>query len=102
MTTFEYDDDGRLARAVTVRESEFSPWDRLSLLKNVSDEKAPRGPHGLLISEVSDPDNQFAFEVPAPTMDWAQKALDDAQDAYRKKNPKASLGSLLWRVQRRE
>lgn len=101
VTTFEYDESGRLARAVTVREPEFTPWDRAALLADVADSKELRGSHGRLISEVTDPANQFAYEAEPPAMDWAQKALDDAQEAYKKKNPKASLGALLWRVTKR-
>lgn len=102
MTTFEYDDDGRLARAVTVREPEYSPWDRAALLADVADSKIPRGAHNLPLSETTDPRNQFAYEMEPPTMDWAQKVLDDAQEAYRKKNPNAPMGALLWKVKRRE
>ena len=101
VTTFEYDESGRMVRAVTVREPEFSAWDRRVLADDVAASKVRRGAHGIPVAEAADPENQFAFEVPPPTMDWAQKALDDAQAAYRKQNPKAPLGALLWRVTRR-
>lgn len=101
ITTFEYDESGRLARAVTVREPEFTPWDRAALLTDVADSKVPRGGHGRTISEVTDPDNQFAYEVEPPAMDWAQKKLDEAQAAYKKSNPNADMGALLWRVTKR-
>ncbi|GAA1148394.1 hypothetical protein GCM10009651_36330 [Microbacterium natoriense] len=105
ITTFEYDDADRLVRAVTVREPEFSAWDRAVLLADAVDSKAPRGAHGLLLSEVTKPENQFAYDVPRtplgipmPGIDWAQKALDDAQEQYRKAFPKEPMGSKLWRV----
>lgn len=101
VTTFEYDDAGRVVRAVTVREPEFSAWDRAVLLADVAASRVPRGRHGLPLSEASDPANQFAFEVPTPRMDWAQKALDDAQEAFKKQNPKASMNALMWKVARR-
>lgn len=101
MTTFEYDENGRMVRAVTIRESEFTPWDRASLLRDVADSRIPRGSHGLPLAESADPSNQFAFEVEGPQMDWAQKALDDAQAAHRKRNPNAPSTALLWKVRRR-
>ena len=90
-----------MTRAVTVREPEYTAWDRAALLRNVADSKVRRGAHGLPLSETTDPNNQFAFEVMPPEMDWAQKALDDAQEAYRKAHPKTSTGALLWKVKRR-
>lgn len=101
VTTYEYDDDGRLLRAVTVREPEYSAWDRAVLLADVAASKVPRGHHGVPLHEAADPENQFAFEVPPPRMDWAQKALDDAQEAFKKQNPKAPMGALMWKVARR-
>lgn len=86
---------------MTVRESEFSAWDRSVLFADVAASKVPRGAHGLPLSEAADPDNQFAFEVLPPRMDWAQKALDDAQEAFKKANPKASMSALMWKVARR-
>lgn len=102
VTSFEYDDTGRVVRAVTVREPEFSAWDRALLLADVAASKVPRGAHGLPLSETSAAENQFAYEVPEPRMDWAQKALDDAQEAFKKKNPKASMSALMWKVARRD
>ena len=101
VTTYEYDDDGRLSRSITVRESEYSAWDRAALFADLQDSKIPRGAHGLPLSETSAAENQFAYEVPPPRMDWAQKALDDAQEAFKKKNPKASMSALMWKVARR-
>lgn len=91
-----------MVRAVTVREPEFSAWDRALLLADVAESKVRRGAHGLPLSEASNPENQFAFVVPEPHMDWAQKALDDAQEAFKKRNPKASMNALMWKVARRD
>lgn len=109
MTTYEYDDQGRVERSITVRESEFSSWDRAALLTDLSDSKVRRGAHGLPLSETTNPENQFAYDVPrsalgvpAPVTDWAQKALDEAQEQYRKLYPDTPLGSKLWRVMRRD
>lgn len=57
--------------------------------------------HGLPIEEVTDPDNQFAFEVDAlPTVDFAARALKKAQDDYFKKWPQAEPSTVLWRLRR--
>lgn len=90
-----------MVRAVTVREPEFSAWDRALLLADVAASRVPRGAHGLPLAETADPENQFAYEVPAPRMDWAQKALDEAQAAFKSANPKASMNALMWKVARR-
>lgn len=90
-----------MVRAVTIREPEFSAWDRAVLLADVADSRVQRGSHGLPISEASDPANQFAFEVEPPVMDWAQKAMDDAREVYRKQNPQSPMGALMWKVRRR-
>lgn len=94
-----------MVRAVTVREAEYSAWDRAQLLADVAASKVRRGGHGLPLSETTDPKNQFAYDVPrspigipTPGTDWAQKVLDEAQEQYRKIFPNEPMGSKLWRV----
>lgn len=99
MTTFEYDGQGRIIQAVTIRESEFSDWDRALLMSDRAKQRAPRGSHGLLLSETTDPDNQFAYKTKPPITDWAEKALRDAKKAYQKEWPSADMGALLWEVE---
>lgn len=85
VTTFEYDDSGRVVRQITVREAE---WDRdeEEFLVASRELEADTGPHGFLMSEAMDPANQFAFEGdPVPAIDFAEKARLDKQDAYYKK-----------------
>lgn len=101
MTTFQYDDDGRLVSSVMTREPEFSPWDRAVLLSDRASAGARRGPHGVLESEATDPANQFAYEVPPPITDHAQVALSKAKEEWRKANPNADASTRLWRVQKR-
>lgn len=101
VTTYERDEAGAIVRAITVREPEFNSWDRAVLLADVAASKVPRGAHGLPLSETTDPANQFAYEVPNPVMDWAQKALDDQQALYKKQHPNSPMGGLLWKVARR-
>lgn len=93
---------------MTVREPEFSAWDRALFLDLWNREKERRGAHGLPLSETTDPANQFAYDVPrnekgipTPGTDWAQKALDDAQAQYRAAYPDTPMGSKMWRVIRR-
>lgn len=99
MTTFEYDEQGRLIQAVTIREPEYSDWDRALLMSDRAKQRAPRGSHGLLLSETTDPDNQFAYKAKKPITDWAEKALRDAKKEYQKKWPSADMGALLWEVE---
>lgn len=102
VTTFEWDGAGRLLRAVTVREPEFSDVDVAMLLADYERQHLPRGRHGIPLAEAMDPVNQFAYEVPPPSTDWAQKAQNDAEEAYKKSYPQADMGSLLFRVKRRD
>lgn len=103
VTTFEYDDDGRLLRAVTVRESEFSDLDRKWLLDSWAAEQAPRGSHGWLMSEATDPANQGRFFVGPPTVDFAAKveieAREEAEKVWKGKIP---LGALKFRVEKKD
>lgn len=102
VTTFEWDDDGRMIRAVTVREPEFSEWDRMLLLADHREAHTVRGRHGVPMVEALDPKNQFAFEVPLPSVDWAQKKLNEAQEKYKKAYPSADMDSLHWEVKKLE
>lgn len=90
-----------MVRSVTIREPEFSALDVAVLLEARRRVRVRRGPHGYTIAEATDPANQFAF-VAKPRQDWAMRALNQAQDAYKRENPKATdLNSLVWDVQRR-
>lgn len=100
VTTFEYDEAGRLVSAVTVREAEFSAWDRAVLVADWKRTNVLRGRHGLPLSEALDPANQFGFEVLPPLTDWAQKKLNEVQDAFKKKYPEADMDALLWEVKK--
>lgn len=100
VTTFEWDDDGRLIRAVTVRESEFSDWDRALLLADHREAHTVRGRHGVPMVDALDTANQFAFEVPPPSVDWAQQKLNQAQERYKTAYPNADMDSLHWEVRK--
>ncbi|WP_433584547.1 hypothetical protein [Microbacterium hydrocarbonoxydans] len=53
------------------------------------------------MSEALDPANTYAFEVEEPVMDFAAKALHDAQEKYKRDWPDAVMDVLRWRVRRR-
>lgn len=103
VTTFEYDDDGRMVRAITVRESEFTDMDRRWLSESFAQDQAPRGSHGWLMSEATDPANQGKFFVGPPTLDFAAKAeieaREEAEKIYKGKIP---LGALKFRVEKKD
>ena len=54
-TSYEYDDDGRLARSVTVREPEWTPDDRALVLALIEEEKQICSICGHPLSECRDP-----------------------------------------------
>lgn len=100
ITFYERDWLGRKRSAVTVREPEFSEWDRQRLMEVRRRANAPRGSHGRLMSEATDPANQYRFRVGLPITDHAQAALNKAQEAYRKRwGDDADMDSLLWEVE---
>lgn len=85
--------------SVTVTEPRFRPQDVSILLASRRMDTEPRGRHGLPLAVATDPANQGRFVVPQPTLDFAQKTLDKAQDAYKKKwGDQADMDALLWRV----
>lgn len=89
------DPDGNVL-SVAVTEPRFTPRERALLL---AARRVRRGTHGHLLSEATDPKNQFAYRVPPPKQDWAAKKLGEVQEAYKKSHPNADLSSLLWSVE---
>lgn len=87
--------------SVTVSESRFSAGEVARLLASRRRERVVRGAHGIPLVEAMDPANQFAFETTPPVMDWAQKALNVAQEAYRKQNPKSDMSAVHIRVRKK-
>lgn len=94
-----------LRTTVTVREPEFTPEDVAVMLESRRLDSRPRGRHGLLLSEATDPslspdaaDARGRF-VASPVVDFAQTAIDRAKEARRKslKNPDDDF-SLIWSV----
>lgn len=86
--------------SVTTRESEYSDRDRALLLADWDAENAPRGSHGILMSEATDPATQYDWMVPLPTTDFVAAKIRAVQDAYSKQYPDADMRALLWRAER--
>jgi len=93
-----------VTRAVTVRESEYGERDRALILADWEREHEPRGSHGVLVSEATDPkfnpyspdaEGQFVAE---PIVDFAQAAIDRALEARRKLIKADEDWPLLWPV----
>lgn len=98
MTSFEYDGEGRLVRAVTVRESEFSPQESALLLASREIDAEPKNSLGTPLSESMDPANQFAYVPPkAPTIDYQEQSLGRAQDTHYSQFGKDGNGNQLPR-----
>ncbi|MEI3845317.1 MULTISPECIES: hypothetical protein [unclassified Microbacterium] len=89
---------------MTVREPEFSEWDRAVLLADLAEERAPRGSHGVLLSEAMDPKNQFAgsWVVEGPMKDWAEIARRAHIREYEKQNPGVDMTGLHFRVRKKD
>lgn len=103
VTTFEYDDDGRMVRAITVREPEYSHLDRRWLRDSFEQDSAQRSSTGWLMSEATDPANRYKFYTPPPATDFAKlaeiKGKEEAKAAYEGKIP---LDALIHRVEMKD
>lgn len=106
VTRYEYDDSDRLIGAWVEREPEFSRDDVQALIAFI--EMGRVGPHGHPMNEATaregDPSNnerEWDWFVDLPEVDFAQRALDQAREAYKQTYPDADMGSLKWRVEKR-
>ena len=97
-----FDADGTLTGVTVVRcDPDFTREDVALLLADQALE-ADMGPHGIPMSEATDPANQFAFEgFAAPQTDWAEKARQDAKDRFYEKWKDANRNGHMWGVRRR-
>jgi hypothetical protein len=99
-----YDAAGALTGYTVVRrDPEFTAQDRAWLLASRAADAEPMS-HGIPLSEAMDPANQFAFKgQEAPVIDYADKALKDAQDRYYRAHKDAGRNGHRWgKVTRRE
>lgn len=106
VTRYVRDADGRVLEAVTEREAEFDAAQVALLVAHLRSETQPRGPHGVLLSEATDPALDPAgwkpggprIEVHGPKTDWVAQRLDREQKAYYEKYPNAPRDEHLWSV----
>lgn len=85
--------------SVTATEPRFTRGEVALLLASRRSEMAPRGSHGFLLSEATDPKNQEAFTVPLPTTDFAERALIRARKKYAEQWGGDALDATLWRAE---
>jgi hypothetical protein len=84
-------------------------WDseQVTLLLAARELQADIGAHGHPLTEAMSPDGdpanprrKYHYEVPLPAVDFAAKALADAQDARRQQYPDATENGLMWGVKK--
>lgn len=92
---------------MTTREPEWSRIDVEAMLAFIESRRV--GAHGHPLDEAMSPDAdpsswdaKYRYVVPSPQRDFAQQALNDAQEAMRKRFPDADMTALKWRVERQE
>lgn len=96
ITTIERDTAGRITSIVTMREPEFTSDDLMRILASRRDSAAPRGAHGHLLSEATDPATQGRWKA-TPTTDFIQQALNRAQKKFREEHGDVvDTDALLW------
>lgn len=88
--------------SVTVTESRFTPFEKALLLASRRADNVPRGSHGILVSDATDPKIQDQW-VAEPVTDFAQKALNAEMEKWRNMYGDAvDMDAMLWRVTRRD
>jgi hypothetical protein len=83
---------------VTRRESEFDAEQVALLLASHEIESAPRGSHGRLMAEATDPAHQFGYKVRTFT-DWAERAIGDHEELLNKQYPDANKHGRIFSVE---
>lgn len=106
VTEYEYDTAGRLVRATTTTEPEWSPGD-VDLMLAAAAADRETGPHGHPLwestSDEASPTNYSSTlrYVAGPILtDWAEKARRDAEDKFRKQFPNESLNGRIFTVKK--
>lgn len=95
-----------LVGSVTEREQEWARSDVESLIAFMQSKQV--GPHGFPmdiatspLGDPSNPDREWEWHVPLPSLDYPSRELAKAQKKYSDAYPDADLSALLWRVERR-
>lgn len=99
-TQYVFDGD-RVIGEVSTTEPEFDPGQVAILLAHGRLER-DKNSVGIPLDVAMNPDNQFKFRASGPTVDWAEKALHDAQkrfyDQYDKPGAPADRAGHKWSV----
>lgn len=100
VTTFHYDGQGRLARAITVRESEWLAEDRDAALAELLEERGrcPGPCGGLPLDTTVGERNDGRFEAPPPYRCHACEAIIERQGEWAGKE----IRDLVFHVRRRD
>lgn len=95
------DGDGNVL-SVAVSEPRFTPHEKALLLASRRVEDEPRGSHGILISEATDPKLQDQW-VTEPVTDFAQRLLNSDQERWREQyGDVLDMSAILWRLKRKD
>lgn len=94
-----YGPDGEVL-SVTVQEPRFTLQEKMLLVQARRRALAPRGPHGWLISEATDPKNFGRFKALPPVTDLVSKTIGDAVEAWENAHGEGSAKHLLFGVER--
>lgn len=79
----------------------FTPAEKARLMRSWMDAHAPRGSHGVLISDATDPALQDQWVV-EPVTDFAQRTVNVTQKRWRdEQGDVIDMDALLWRVRQR-
>lgn len=107
VTEYIYE-DRKLVRTVSRSEPEWGEADRLAVVAEL-ERRRMLGDHGHPLDEAMSPDAdpssfdaKYRYVVPPPTRDYAKQALNEAQEAMRKRFPDADLSAFRWRVERED
>lgn len=84
--------------SVTVTEPRFTPHEVALLIASRRADSVPRGPHGLPLSQSTDPKNKGKFKV-EPITDFATEALHRAQKAWEKQRDVVDVDAFIWPVE---
>lgn len=86
--------------SVTVQEPRFTLQEKMLLIQARRRALAPRGPHGWLMSEATDPKNFGRFKPKEPTTDLVAKTIGEAVEAWERKNGEGSAKYLMFGVEK--
>ena len=98
--THTYSPDGELV-SVTIAEPRFTPAEVGLLLAARRAQQEPRGAHGHLMTEATDPANQGRFVMSEPVTDFAQKAYEQGMEKARARYGDEMLKYLVLTVEKK-